>query len=119
MKNQNPKIKILLDYLKQPRTKEQKINSYRMEYLRLYTPLVGAFPTTWFDSRFIDIMDLVIQDLYKRWLSDGLTPQEFEYTFGGGEDSELIWYLFRPTANLSTRDEDYDPPMVNLGVNND
>jgi len=95
--------------------KQHKINQYREEYVRLYTPLVRTFPITWFDSRFIDIMELVIERLYNNWKSAGLTDQEFESTFGGEEDSELIWYLFRPTSHLSERDEDYDPPVVRIG----
>jgi len=95
-------------------TKNKK-NSLKEHYMNCYQNLLTTYPMGWYSGKFLDHIQQLIDDVYQQWKEAGLTDYEFELTFGGGKDNELIWYLFRPTFDISLypeMTEDYDPPMV-------
>jgi hypothetical protein len=87
------------------------IDEYRNQWISIFKKLLKVYPLHWYSGEFIYVAQAVITQLHSEWQQWGLSDEQFEIAFGGGEGVELIWYLFRPTASdfAIGQTEDYDP----------
>ena len=90
---------------------ERMKQSFRNEWVSILRKLLKVYPQHWYSGEFIYVAETLIARMHKDWLERGLSDAQFEAAFGGGAGIELIWYLFRPTAQdyAVGQTEDYDP----------
>jgi hypothetical protein len=81
------------------------------EYKSRLQELLERYPGGWWSGDFLFWAEYLVDYTYKMWHTQGYSDQAFEMTFGGGEEGELIYYLFRPTYQETRELEDYAPPV--------
>ena len=89
------------------RRKKLKIELYKE---RLYE-LIQRYPEGYFSGAFLGWMDVLSDHTYQDWKREGLSDEEFEESFGGGTQYDLIHEWYRPTFDDSEGQEENYPPM--------
>lgn len=89
------------------RRKQLRVDMYKS---RLYD-LVKMYPEGYFSGAFLGWMDVLSDYTYREWKRDGLSDEEFEDSFGGGSDYDLIHEWWRPTFDNSEGQEENYPPI--------
>ena len=87
--------------------KKLKIELYKE---RLYE-LIQRYPEGYFSGAFLGWMEVLSDHTYQDWKREGLSDEEFEGSFGGGTQYDLIHEWYRPTFEDREEQEENYPPM--------